>query len=206
MKRILNLTLSVLVLGTIAMASARADVDVSLNVVPNNFSDYSQGGSWTLVAKTDTTDSDGIVSLFSRFLDIPAAGTVDPDIGHDINGGVLVIGIFGLQIEFVYGQDPGDGLVLGVGLPGGPSDLGVDPLGDPAWDDASEFAFGNIPDLNLIPVFVNAGANEVFEIMSGGVIQAATIDEMVVRVAVPEPNTAVLGLLAFIGCVRRRRR
>ena len=205
MNRKLIATLCVLVFGTFASTSAHADVDVSLNIVPNDFSDASQGGTWTLVAKTDTVDSDGIVGLVTRFQDIPAAGTVNPNIGHDINGGDLVVGIFGSDVEFVYGQDPNDGLVLGVGLPGGPSDLGADPLGNSAWDNASEIAFGTIPDLSLIPLFVSAAANEVFESIGGG-IQLATIDETVVRIAVPEPNTVVLGLLACIGCVRRRSR
>jgi hypothetical protein len=205
MKRILNLTLCVLILGTLVMTSARADVDVSLNVFPNDFSDFSLGGSWSMVAKTDTIDSDGIVALVTRYENIPAAGTVNPNIGHDLNGGALLVGIFGSEIEFVYGQDPNDGLVLGVGLPGGPSDLGADPLGDPAWDDASEIAFGTIPDLTLIPVFVTAAANEVFESIGSG-IQLATIDEMVVRIAVPEPTAAALGLLACFGFARHRRR
>ncbi len=187
------------------MPSARADVDVSLNVVPNDFSDFSQGGIWSMVAKTDTTDSDGIVGLVTRYLNIPAAGTVVPNIGHDINGGALKIGTFGSEIEFVYGQNPDDGLVLGVGLLGGPSDLGADPLGDPAWDNASEIAFGTIPDLTLIPIFVFAAANEVIESI-GGAIQLATIDETVVRIAVPEPTAAVLGLLACFGFARHRRR
>lgn len=212
MKR--NTILSILVAALLAAvsSSAVADVDVSLNVTPNDFSDLSQGGTWQLVAKTDTPDSDGIVGLTTRFIDgtIPAAGTVNPNVGHDIFGGTLLIGTFvdpngPNYVEFVYGQDPNDGLVLGVGLPGGPSNVGPDPLGQPIWDDASEIAFGTIPDLNVIPVALLAAANEVFETIGGG-IQSATIDQFIVRVAVPEPSTALLLLAGCCGAGLRRRR
>ena len=207
MKRTITSTLLAVALIATASSPALADVDVSLNIIPDGFG----GGDWTLVAKTDTPDSAGIVALITRFIDgtIPAAGTVNPDIGHDLNGGTLVVGTFvdpfGPDfVEFVYGQDPNDGLVLGVGLPGGPSDLGPDPLGNPAWDNASEIAFGTIPDTNNIPVELLAAANEVEEVLVGGAIFAATVDKFVVRV-LPEPSTAVLAVFAMAGLGWRRR-
>ncbi len=214
MKRFIAWSLVAVALTALATPSAYADVDISLNIVFNDFLDPNQGGSWSLVAKTDTPDSDGIVALTSRFGlgTIPAAGTVNPNIGHDILGGNL--GIFTSPdpngfVEFLYGQDPDPnspipGLVLGVGLPGGPSDVGLDFLGDPTWDNASEIAFGTIPDLTIIPDFLLAAANEVFETIGGGIVMA-NIGETVVRF-VPEPGTALLGLLACIGCGCRRRR
>jgi hypothetical protein len=211
MIRFITWSLVAVALAALATPSAYADVDVSLNIVFNDFLDPSQGGSWSLVAKTDTPDSDGIVSLVSRFGlgTIPAAGTVNPNIGHDIGGGNLIIGTFPGFVEFLYGQNPDPnspipGLVLGVGLPGGPSDLGLDFLGDPTWDNASEIAFGTIPDLTIIPDFLTAAANEVFETIGGGIVQA-NIGETVVRF-VPEPSAALLGLLACIDCGCRRRR
>ena len=216
MKRFIAWSLVAVALTALATPSAYADVDISLNIVFNDFLDPNQGGSWSLVAKTDTPDSDGIVALTSRFGlgTIPAAGTVNPNIGHDIFGGNLGIGTFPDPngfVEFLYGQDPDPnspipGLVLGVGLPGGPSDVGLDFLGDPTWDNASEIAFGTIPNLTIIPEFLSAAANEVFETIGGGIV-AADIGEIVVRF-IPEPGTILLGLLACIGCgyCRRRRK
>ncbi len=215
MKRFIAWSLVAVALTALATPSAYADVDISLNIVFNDFLDPNQGGNWSLVAKTDTPDSDGIVSLVIRFElgTIPAAGTVNPNIGHDILGGNLGIGTsfvpYYTFVEFIYGQnpDPGSpipGLVLGVGLPGGPSDVGLDFLGDPTWDKASEIAFGTIPNLSIIPEFLSAAANEVFETIGGGIV-AADIGVTVVRF-VPEPGTALLGLLACIGCGCRHRR
>ena len=211
MKRFIAWSLVAVALTALATPSAYADVDVSLNIVFNDFLDPNQGGSWSLVAKTDTPDSDGIVGLLTQFElgTIPAAGTVNPNIGHDILGGNLGISTVPDPngfVEFLYGQNPSGGLVLGVGLPGGPSDVGLDFLGDPTWDNASEIAFGTIPDLTIIPEFLLAAANEVFETIGGGIV-AANIGETVVRF-VPEPGTILLGLLACIGCgyCRRRRK
>ncbi len=199
--------LSILIAALLAVASspALADVDVSLNVFPNDFSDPTQGGSWQLVAITDTPLSDGIVGLVTRFEDgtIPAAGSVNPNIGADI----FTIGTFADPngpdfVEFVYGQ--ASPYVFGVGQITSPSNIGLDPLGDPTWNFASEIATGTIPDLTTIPVEILAAGNEVFETISGGV-QAATIDQFVVRVQVPEPSTALLLLAGCCGVGFRRR-
>ena len=207
-----NTALSFFMASTLVLSNTSADAEVhfSLNVVPNDVSDFSQGATWQMVARTDTPDSDGIVALVSFFDGgtLPLAGTVNPNIGHDILGGNL--GINDLTdpnepgyYEYLYGQDPGDGLVLGVGLPGGPSDLGPDFLGDSFWDNSSELAFGTIPDLNIIPVLLGVLANETFESVGGG-IQAADIGVTVVRI-LPEPTTAGLALLACPTLLWRRR-
>ena len=182
MKRAIMSSFMVAVLLLVICSSNLADVDISLNIVPNDYSDPTQGGNWSLVAKTDTVNSAGIVGLLASFElgTIPAVGTVNPNIGGFLFVGTFLIPIE--RVEFVYGQ-PGTPWLLGVGLPGGPSDIGPDPLGDPVWDSASEIAFGAIPDLTTIPVPVPlfAGANEVEEV--GGISFAATIDQFVVRVA-----------------------
>ena len=89
MKRTFALFLCAVAVATFAVSSAPAQVNVSLNLEFNNLLDPSQGGSWTLVAKTDTAGSLGIVGLVTRFLNMPPSGTVDPNIGHDILGGLL---------------------------------------------------------------------------------------------------------------------
>lgn len=212
MNRKISLTLFIVGMLLLSATASHAEVHFSLNVVPNNLSDFSQGATWQMVAKTDTVNSDGIVGLASEFLlgTIPATGTVNPNIGHDILGGNLGIDVITdpnnppARVTFLYGQDPGDGLVLGVGLPGGPSDLGPDFLGDSFWDNSSEIAFGTIPDLNITPILELVEANETFESIGGGIQQAA-IGVTVVRI-LPEPATAALALFACPALLRRRSR
>ena len=217
MKRFIVCSLAAIALIALVAPTVRAEVDVSLNIVFNNPLDHSQGGSWSLVAKTDTPNSDGIVGLTSRFVEgtMPPSGTVASGIGHDINGGALLIGSFDHdadantpdQTEFVYGQDPNGfipGLVLGVGLPGGPSDVGSDFLGNPTWDNASEIAFGTISDLTVVPDFAYAAANEVFETIGGGIV-LADIGELTVRYEIPEPAACTLALAALCLAMGRRR-
>jgi hypothetical protein len=156
MKRSLILPLCAVALAAIGMSAAQADLNVALNLRYDNPADPNEGGTWTLVALGDP-NSDGLVGLVTRFTDLAAAGTVDGSIGHDINGGALKVGTFSGETEFVYGQDPNDGLVHSVGLVGGPSDQGADPLHNADWDDASVIATGSFGGDR--PVFVSAAGN-----------------------------------------------
>lgn len=185
MKRSLIFSLCLALLASFGISSAQADVDVALNLNYTDPADPNAGGSWTLVAKTDTASSNGITSVVVRFGSgtIPAAGTVNGSIGHDINGGALVVGDFpdpNGYVEFVYGQDPNDGLVGSVGLVGSPSNQGTDPL-DPlgvnggTWDDASIIATGSF--LSSRPTAVLAAANEDI----GGTISSAVIGDFNIR-------------------------
>jgi len=175
MKRRLVLSLCAVALTAFGMSSAQADVDVSLNLRYTDPADPSEGGTWTLVAKTD---SPGIAGLVVRFVGdtMPAAGTIDnaATIGHDINGGALKIGQFDhdsdgntpTQTEFVYGQDPNDGLVLGVGAGVNPWNGGQDPLdgqnvGPGTWDGSTIIATGAIADLTTRPSIFSVAANEI---------------------------------------------
>jgi hypothetical protein len=190
MKRRLVLSLCAVALTAFGMSSAQAVVDVALNLRYTDPADPSEGGTWTLVAKTNTASSQGIVGLVVRFAasTMPAAGTVNGSIGHDINGEALKIGQFDhdsdantpTQTEFVYGQDPNGsipGYVVNVGLNGGPSDQNLDPLHNPVWDDASIIATGAIANLTTRPSIFSAEANERI----GGVVTAATINLTNVR-------------------------
>ena len=205
MNRILALAL--LTLGTLSFctASAHADVHFSLNVVPNDVSDFSQGATWQMVAKSDTVGSEGIVGLASLFElgSMPPSGTVNPDID-----GSLYVAEFNdpnyPRIEFLYAQFPSPGYLPGVGLLGGPSDIGADFLADSFWDNASEIAFGTIPDLTILPELILVDGNETFEAIAGTAV-AADIGQTVVRIAVPEPTTIILTLLACPALLRRRR-
>lgn len=205
MKRFLALLSCAVVLTACLGSNSHAAVDVSFNIVYNNLGDPSLGGNWTLVSKTDTAGSNGIVSLVVRLLGIDPndPASVHPDIGHDINGGLLKIGFFSGATEYVYGQDPNDGLILQVGLPGSPSNLVNDPLGDNVnWANSSIIATGTIPDLTTLPSFTLIAANESIS----GIIQGATIGFVAVRTFVPEPATMLLGCVAALGIAFHRRR
>lgn len=210
-----NIALSLFMASSLVLSTTlvHAEVHFSLNVIPNDVSDFSQGATWQMVAKSDTPNSEGIVGLVSQFTigTMPPSGTVNPNINHNILGGNLGINeIQGLGVvEFLYGQNPiilGNsvvGYLPGVGLLGGPSDLGPDFLGDPFWDNASEIAFGTIPDLTIVPELVLVDGNETFEAIAG-TATAADIGVTVVRI-LPEPTTTVLAFLACPALLRRRR-
>ncbi|MCH8840307.1 MAG: PEP-CTERM sorting domain-containing protein [Planctomycetes bacterium] len=175
MKRSVILSLFAVALAAIGMSAAQATVNVALNIVYTDPFDPSEGGDWTLVAKTDTALSQGIVGLVVRFTDIAddpnnPTGTAGPSIGHDILGGFLGAAAFDhdsdpntvKQTEYVYGQDPNDGLTFDVGLVGAVANQGTDPFFNSFWDDASVIATGTIADLTTRPTFVSAAANESF--------------------------------------------
>lgn len=169
MKRSIALALSAVGLATICTITATAEVHVSLNIRYTDPADVSEGGVWTLVAKTDTVGSNGISGLSTRFSDIPAAGVVHPSIGHDSVDGLLTVHMLGDDVEFIYSQSTGPGgaaPVTGVDKIGGPSDQGPDPLdhmqlppGSAFWDNASVIASGTLPD-GVRPLAVTASANE----------------------------------------------
>ena len=182
MKQSLIFSVCIAMLAALGINAAQADVDVALNLRYTDPADPNEGGTWTLVAKTDDPNSAGITGLVTRFTDgsIPAAGSVNGSIGHDINGGAFVTGTFvdpnGPDfVEFVYGQDPNDGVTNGVGQTGGPSDQGADPLGNSVWDNASIIATGAFTGLR--PTTVLAAANETIS----GVIVSSNIGDFNVR-------------------------
>jgi len=144
-------------LATSGMCCVAQALDVALNLRYTDPADPSEGGTWSLVAISDDPNSTGLTRLTVRLTDMPPSGTVDSSIGQDINGGGLQIGTFGSETEFIYGQDlDPNSLVLNVGLIGGPSDQGADPLNDPEWDNASVIATGAISDLTPRPAFTSA--------------------------------------------------
>ena len=201
MKQSLILSLCVAMLAAFGISAAQADVDVALNIRYNDPADPNEGATWSLVALSDTASSTGITGLVARFNagTIVPTGTVEAGIGHDINGGTLVSGSFvdpnGPDYEeFVYGQDPNDGLTANVGLVGGPTDQGADPLRNPVWDNASLIATGTIAG-GVRPTALLAAANEEI----GGNITLATIGNFSVRGDAAESlgiEAAGTGLLA----------
>ena len=181
-------------LTALGVTTGLADVDVALNLSYHDPIDPSEGGTWTLVAKTDTTGSTGITDLVVRLTNMPPSGTVHPGIGHDVNGGVLGIATIGLDTEFTYGQDPNDGLVANVGLGTSPSLQENDPLrNNTLWGNVSVIATGTIADLSSRPTFVSLAANEIID----SIVSPTTIDAVSVRgdaaeaLGIEEPGTGL---------------
>lgn len=200
MKRILIFSLCAVAVAAIGMNAAQAAVNTALNLYYTDPADPSDGGTWTLVAVDTDPNSAGIVALTVRFDDLAPAGTVNGSIGHNINpdnGNALVIGVFEVdETEFVFGQDPNEGLTFGVGLAGGPSDQGVDPLGNFVWDNASIIATGSFGSLRPSVVANSVEAN----VSVAGEIVAASIGLFNVRgdslVTLGLESPAGAGLLA----------
>ena len=157
--RNLALVLFLIILSGLGVPNSWAVVDISLNIRYNNPADVSEGGTWTLVATSDTPGSNGIAGLAVFIEDIPAAGTVDPSIMQPGFGSRFEVTDLGNQVEFFYVQFPGPDAVLGVGQIGGPSNQGPDPLQDPNWDNASIIATGILPDGER-PFAVTGTANQ----------------------------------------------
>lgn len=172
MKRRLVLSLCAVALTAFGIASANATVRVALNLRYDDPADPAEGGTWQLVAKTDSASTQGISGLVVRVSGLvdTDARSIRPGIGHDINGGVIKSSLFAPGVmEYVYGQDPSIGaplLVTGVGTS---LNLIQDPL-DPAnqlgansaWDNVTVIATGTASNFTIRPVLTVEGANEIF--------------------------------------------
>jgi hypothetical protein len=181
-------------------------VDLSVNVFPTDLLNPNNGGTWTLVAKTDSTI--GIAAISAYLKNVNFAGvTYENDIGSI---GSFVTAVGDGVINVLYGQDTFNGpIVAGVGTIS-KSD-GPDPLGDAAWDDATRIFSGTY--WSIIPtIAVDVGPEEnntdasTFASVILGQQTIAADTAIVVRVAVPEPSTLVLaaGGIACLLVVRRR--
>jgi hypothetical protein len=209
MKMIDALRLAVCAMALAAASNAAAqtpNVMLSMNVFPTNVGNPNGGGTWRIVAKTDSTQ--GIAAISAYLANVNTVGLdTENDIGHDLADPMFTV--IGSAVNLVYGQDTTTApLVGGVGTPS-MSD-GLDPLGNPAWNGATRIFSGTYS--SVVPSFTTAGfnqtdANTFAQVMVG----LATLDAnttTVVRVAVPEPATmglAGLATLSLLAVSRRRR-
>ena len=193
------------------LGDQNAEVSLSLNLFPNDFSDLSAGGNWDLVAKTTSTF--GISAIFAVLNNV-SNGAGDITLGSGLNG-KLVFGDVpylpvgsGLVTQLLYGQDiSSGGAVVGVGLPSFSGAVLVDPLGDPSWNDATSIASGTygavLPNFGRFGDFGDFSRANVF----GGGLTAMIANgiSLAVRIAVPEPSSFVIaiGALLSIGFSRR---
>lgn len=175
---------------------AVADVDVSMNVRRNSPTDPAMGAEWTLVARTDTPGSQGLVAIVLRFLDLPEENLTAS--ASQAGSGVQTA-MFGDETEFLITFSS----MTEVGLPTNPLNLLDDPLGDNAnWANTSVIASGSIQDVTALPRAFSAESNE-FD--ASGQIVAGPIGTFVVRTAIPEPSTAGIALIGLLGAAAHRR-
>lgn len=143
-------------LGTLNGSATAATVSLSLNVFPTSNANPNSGGAWTLVAKSSSANGIAGIDAFLTGIN-PSSVIYGTGINAaTTNGAPYVSG--GTPSELVYFQDLGlPGVVVGVGT--ATVSPGVDPLGNPAWDNASIIAFGNYT--GAMPTFAaNSGTKK----------------------------------------------
>lgn len=177
MKRGLVFTLCAVALAAYSTnAQAQAPtVNLSLNLRYTNPGNPAAGGTWQLVAETNSTI--GIAGISAYISNISTTGIVYGNgtsitaatLGAITDGGLPYFGTFGGAVNIVYGQDTASGpIVANVGrgdAVAAPGELVNDPLFNPTWNGASLIASGSFPgggnagnNFNR-PAFVTAGAN-----------------------------------------------
>jgi len=165
---------------------AQAAVNLSLNLRYNDPADPSEGGTFTLVAKTD--NANGIAAINTYLSNINTAGLTFTAGNNQLSGGPYVTAVTG-GTNVVYGQDTSSGtLVMNVGRTGGPTNIATDPLRNPTWNNASSIFTGTFGGTR--PAFITVGANStdanVFNagttttpLPAGGVVAAGTVTTIV---------------------------
>jgi hypothetical protein len=206
--RVLPLVACALALAASPQLATAAIVNLSMNVFPTNLANPNGGGTWRIVAKTDSTQGIAGISAYLNNVNVAGLG-VEPDIGSILNGGNPFVTTIGSVVNIVYGQNTATGpLVAGVGTLA--TSDGPDPLGNPVWNDATRIFSGNYS--SIVPSFAIAGINETdANTFAQVIVGLAALDadtRTVVRVAVPEPATMALALFGVMGAaaVARRRR
>jgi hypothetical protein len=146
---------ALLALVCLASPASAVRVDLSLNVSPTVAANPTGGGTWALYAKTDSTF--GICGIDSFMTGISRNGiTYAPGINAATNAGnPYVLGT--TTVELVYFQDMSQPslVVLGVGMP--TFTPGPDPLGEPAWANATKIAQGTYPASASTPALISNG-------------------------------------------------
>ena len=149
-----------LMLSLIALAATVSDarglqIDVSLNLFLNDPNDSSRGGDWQLVAKTDAAH--GIAALVVDLNDVDN-GPSEIVFADDIGAMTSIFGqppwtSLGAHTELFYGQELTNPSSVVVGVGTSITSDGPDPLGTPAWDDATQIVSGTFG--LVLPSFSN---------------------------------------------------
>lgn len=177
MYRGLTLALCAVVLAAISVTNAFAVIDVALNLRYNDPADESEGGTWQLVANTDSPN--GIAAVNALLQGVDNGRIVDGDAADDItvNSGIGAIDpvdagganeqppyldLGGDATDLIYGQDISDdaSVVTGVGTGAGSAgDNGADQFGNSAFDNYALIASGSFSGAR--PSFNGADGNEL---------------------------------------------
>jgi hypothetical protein len=205
--RVLLLAACAMALAASAQFATAAMVNLSMNVFPTNLANPNGGGTWRIVAKTDSTQ--GICGISAYLNNVNAIGLdVENDIGHDLADPEFTIS--GGVVNIVYGQDLTTAPLLG-GVGTLSTSDGPDPFGSPAWNNATRIFSGTysstVPSFatNVGPAGNETEANTFAQVMVGTAALEADLTT-VVRVAVPEPATIALAAFTLLGTVALRRR
>jgi len=162
MKRGLVLSLSALALVAGSSMAQAQNVRISLNLRYTDPADPSEGGTWYLVANTDSPNGISAISAYINNIDGTAAsmrygnaGAVDTrygapgtvtaaTLGAILNAGNPYAATIGGAINVVYGQDTANGpIIVDVGQGGTtPGNVAVDPLRNPTWNNSAIIANG----------------------------------------------------------------
>jgi len=185
MKRGLVFSLCALALAAYS-GQAQAAVKLSLNLHYNDPADPSEGGTFTLVAQTDTAF--GISAVNSYLSNINTAGLTFTAGNNQLSGGPYVTAVTG-GTNVLYGQDTSAGtLVMNVGRTTGPTNIASDPLKNAVWNNSSSIFTGTFGATR--PAFITVGANStdanVFvagttttPLPAGGSVAAGTVTTIV---------------------------
>jgi hypothetical protein len=181
MKRGLVFTLCAVALAANGGAAMAQNVRLSLNLRYTDPADPSEGGVWSLMASTTSTDGIAAISAYISNITAAAASTEygngvlstaasgyaganinAASIGAIENGGNPFVGTFGGVVNIVYGQDTslvGANMIkLDVGGGAGtPNNIAVDPLKNNAYNNMALIAQGTFGGTR--PAFAPSGGN-----------------------------------------------
>ncbi len=179
--------------------SPNAEVSLSLNLFPDDFSDLSAGGLWELVAKTTSTH--GISAI------VAVLNHADPwgiSFGMGINASIAepIAPGFGPVTQLLYGQDISISGLVGVGTHSFSGAVPVDPLGDSSWNNATAIAsgtygailpsFGKFDSVSRSEAIVFRNDEFPFDVeRSNGV-------SLAVRIAIPEPTSISMAICVIV--------
>ncbi|MBN1853474.1 MAG: PEP-CTERM sorting domain-containing protein [Pirellulales bacterium] len=148
-------------------AIAQSTIDVSLNLRYTDPADPTEGGQFTLVAKTN--DTIGIAAISAYLDNINSAGiALQTGIGGMTP--IYVMSFTDGTVNAIYGQDISTTVVPGVGTASTPAGLiATDPLWNPAWNNVTSIMTGTFGGLR--PAFTTEGSSST----GGNVLTKSTV-------------------------------
>jgi len=174
MKRGLVFSLCALALAAYS-STAHAAVNLSLNLRYNDPADPTEGGTFTLVGKTDAAG--GIAAVNAYLSNVNTTGLAyGAGISALTNAGAVFNTAVTGGLNILYGQDTANGPVtkaVGTGT-GSPGNQAVDPLRNPAWNNAAVLVTGTFGTPR--PAFITVGTNSTdANVFASAAVQATPL-------------------------------